>query len=145
MTLSKRLRDLVDALPLTAGMRVIEVGCGPGAAAREVAERLGPNGHVLAVDRSPKAIAQLQRSCAELIARGRLTARCCSAEELTLDNDEAPYDLAFAFRVGAFDGRHPEVAQQALAAVRAALVPHGRLYIDRGTELVEVVEPVTTT
>ena len=60
--LSSRLRQIVDALPLTPGLRVIELGCGPGAAAREVAERVGPTGHVLAVDRSAKAIAQLTAS-----------------------------------------------------------------------------------
>ena len=57
--LSARLREIVDALPLSAGMRVIEIGCGPGAAAREVAYRVGVGGRVLAVDRSPRAIAQL--------------------------------------------------------------------------------------
>jgi tRNA A58 N-methylase Trm61 len=60
--LSPRLSAIVDALPLEPGLRVIEIGCGPGAAAREVANRVGPSGHVLAVDRSAKAIAQLTES-----------------------------------------------------------------------------------
>jgi len=51
--LSKRLRAVVDALPLQEGMRVLEIGCGPGAAAREVARRIG-GGHVHAIDRSPR-------------------------------------------------------------------------------------------
>ena len=55
--LSDRLRAVVDALPLHQGIRVLEVGCGPGAAAREVARRIGP-GHVLGIDRSAAAIAR---------------------------------------------------------------------------------------
>jgi protein-L-isoaspartate O-methyltransferase len=38
--LSPRLAAIVDALPLKPGMRVLEIGCGPGAAARVIARRL---------------------------------------------------------------------------------------------------------
>ena len=38
--LSDRLREIVDALPLRAGSRVLEIGCGPGAMAREMAARI---------------------------------------------------------------------------------------------------------
>ena len=51
--LSKRLADVVNALPLKDGIRVLEIGCGPGAAAREISKRIG-NGYVLAIDRSAK-------------------------------------------------------------------------------------------
>ena len=53
--LSKRLAEIVDALPLKSGIRVLEIGCGPGAAAREIAQRIG-SGQILAIDRSAKAI-----------------------------------------------------------------------------------------
>lgn len=139
--LSPRLRAIVDALPLRPGLRVIEIGCGPGAAAREVAERIGPDGHVLAVDRSAKAIAQLTASAAELVAAGRLTARQVAAEDLELAAGEDPYDLAFAVRVGAFDGRHPEAGARALPRLAHALVPGGRLYVDGGDPLREVAVP----
>ena len=139
--LSARLREIVDALPLRPGLRVIEIGCGPGAAAREVAQRVGPEGHVLAVDRSAKAIAQLAESASELIAAGRLTARRVAAEELQLEPGEERYDLAFAVRVGAFDGRHPGAGSVALARLADALVPGGRLYIDGGDPLREIVVP----
>ena len=55
--LSPRLAAIVDALPLTPGVRVLEIGCGPGGAARDIASRIG-NGHVLSIDRSAKAITQ---------------------------------------------------------------------------------------
>jgi ubiquinone/menaquinone biosynthesis C-methylase UbiE len=140
-TLSARLKAIVDALPLRPGLRVIEIGCGPGAAAREVADRVGPSGHVLAVDRSSKAVAQLTASAADLILAKRLTARQVSAEELELEPRERRYDIAFAVRVGAFDGRHPRAGSLAVARLRRALVPGGRLFIDGGDPLREVTLP----
>ena len=79
------MEAIVDALALRAGIRVIEIGCGPGAAAREVAERVGASGHVLAVDRSAKAIALLTESAAGLISAGRLTPRHVAVEEPELE------------------------------------------------------------
>jgi cyclopropane fatty-acyl-phospholipid synthase-like methyltransferase len=137
-TLSPRLAAVVDALPLRPGMRVIEIGCGPGAAARAVAERIGPDGHVLGVDRSPRAIAQLTEHAATLIADGRLTPRLAAAEDLELAPGEARYDLAFAVRVGALDGRHPAAGAEARQRIRRALVDGGRLLVDGGTPLREV-------
>jgi SAM-dependent methyltransferase len=118
-------------------MRVLEIGCGPGAAAREAARRIG-DGHVLAIDRSAKAIAQAQAACAEEIAAGRISLRQVGAEDLILAPGEAPYDLAFAVRVGALDGRHPEAGRLARQRIAAALTATGRLYIDGGDPLQEV-------
>jgi hypothetical protein len=42
--LSRRLTAIVDALPLRPGIRVLEIGCGSGATARAVANRIG-DGH----------------------------------------------------------------------------------------------------
>src|SRR5215469_9833226 len=43
-------RRTVDRLPLTSGMTVLDVCCGMGASAIPAAERVGPTGHVIAVD-----------------------------------------------------------------------------------------------
>lgn len=48
---------LADARP---GMRVLDVGCGPGFFTLDLARRLGPEGSVLAVDVNPDAIASLE-------------------------------------------------------------------------------------
>ena len=125
-------------------MRVIEIGCGPGVAARAVAERVGPGGHVLAIDRSAKAITQLTKTASELIAEGRLTPRQIAAEDLTLDPGEERYDVAFAVRVGALDGRHPQAGTRALERLTEALVPGGRVFIDGGNPLRELVLPTPT-
>jgi len=138
--LSPRLRAIVDALPLTPGMRVLEIGGGPGAAARAVAERIG-EGHILMIDRSAKAIAQARSGSASQIAAGRMSLRQTAAEAFTLDAGEAPFDLVFAIRVGALDGRHPQAGEQAVKRIAAAVKPGGRLFVDGGNPLREITLP----
>jgi SAM-dependent methyltransferase len=136
-TLSSRLLAIVDALPLRPGMRVLEIGCGPGAAAREIARRIG-DGYVLGIDRSGKAIAQAEAGPRAEIALGRLRFRQIAAENFELLPGEAPFDLALAVRVGALDGRHPAAGLRAKARIVAALSPRGRLFIDGGDPLREI-------
>ncbi|HZY67883.1 MAG TPA: methyltransferase domain-containing protein [Devosia sp.] len=132
--LSARLREIVDALPLTPGMRVLEIGCGPGAMAREMAARVGPTGAVLGIDRSAKAIGQAQAGGGP----PHLGYRESKAEDFALEPGEAPYDIAVAIRVGALDGRHPEAEAAARDAIRRALKAGGKLYIDGGKPLREL-------
>lgn len=134
---SARLAAVVEALPLRPGLRVLEIGGAPGAAAREVARRIG-DGHVLVIDRSARGVALVERTAADEIAAGRLSVRHVAAEDLELLAGEAPYDLAFAVRVGALDGRHPEAGVLARRRIAAALTPTGRLLIDGGDPLREV-------
>lgn len=77
--LSKRLHDIVLALPLFDGILVLEIGCGPGAMAREI-----------------------------------------------------------AIRVGAFDGRHPEMEKQSLKNIAKNLKNGGRFFIDGGNLIKEI-------
>lgn len=98
-TISSRLAKIVASLPLREGMRVLEIGCGPGAAARAVVHRLG-DCYVLGIDRSEKAIAQALAGSADEIASGRLEFRRVAAEDFTVRDGEAPFDMAFAIRVG---------------------------------------------
>ena len=138
--ISPRLRAVVDALPIEPGSRVLEIGCGPGVAARAVAERLR-TGQVLATDRSATAIAQALHRSAEEIASGRMTVRCVAAENLVLDDGEQPYDLVFAIRVGALDGRHPAAGIRALQRIAVVTTPDARMFVDGGNPLREVVIP----
>ena len=138
--LSPRLAAIVDALPLRPDSRVIEIGCGPGAAACAVAARLS-TGHVLAIDRSAAAVAQATAAGADLIAAGRLSVRRAAAEELALEPAEEPYDLVFAVRVGALDGRHPKAGEEALRRIALATTPEARLFIDGGDPLRELAIP----
>ena len=137
--ISPRLRAIVDALPIGPANRVLEIGCGPGAAARAVARRL-TTGHVLATDRSPTAIAQARRGSAPEIASGRMSVRSV-VEDLALDDGEEPYDLVFAIRVGALDGRDPTTGIRALQRIAAVTGPDARLFVDGGDPLREIVIP----
>lgn len=135
--ISPRLAEIVDALPLRPGMRVLEIGCGPGVAARAVVERMG-KGYVLAIDRSAKAIAQATACSTAELASGLLEFRCVAVEDFVLSKGERPYDLAFAVRVGALDGRHPKAGRIAFDRLRQALAKEGRLFIDDGNPVKEV-------
>lgn len=138
--LSPRLAAVVEALPLRPDLRVLEIGCGPGAAARAVAARL-TTGHILAVDRSATAVAQARTSAAAEIAAGRMSVRQATAEDLELADGEEPFDLVFAIRVGALDGRHPTAGVRALRRLAAATRPGARLLIDGGDPLRELTIP----
>lgn len=56
-------RFLADA-GITSGMRVLEIGCGNGEVTQELAELVGPNGSVVALDRNEGGLA---------MARARMT------------------------------------------------------------------------
>ncbi|MCT2583816.1 SAM-dependent methyltransferase [Actinophytocola gossypii] len=134
-TLSPRLAAIVDALPLRPGARVLEIGGAPGAAAKAVCARIAPGGHILVIDRSAKGVAATERNAAGEIADGLLSVRHVAAEDFTLLPGEPPFDLAFAVRVGAFDGRHPDAGRRAMERVRRALVPDGPFLVDGGAPL----------
>jgi len=127
VSLSPRLAAIVEALPLRPDSRVLEIGCGPGAAARAVAARL-TTGHILAIDRSatPSSLAP------------RMSFRHVAAEEFALLPGEQPFTLVFAVRVGALDGRHPDLGRRILARLAEVTTPDARLFTDGGTPLHEL-------
>ena len=98
-------------------------------------------GHILAIDRSASAIAQVRAAAADEIAAGRLSVRQTAVEDLILQPDEAPYDIVFAVRVGALDGRHPKAGKRALQRIAAATTVGARLFIDGGEPLRELTIP----
>ncbi len=118
-------------------MRVLEIGCGTGAAARAIARQIG-HGHVLGIDRSARSIALAHARSQAEIASGHLRFRQVAVEAFTLEAGEQLYDLAFAVRVGALDGRHPELEHLAHQRLSHALVKGGRLFIDGGNPLQEI-------
>jgi cyclopropane fatty-acyl-phospholipid synthase-like methyltransferase len=138
--LSPRLAAIVNALPLRPHSRVLEIGCGPGAAARSVAARL-TTGHIVAIDRSAAAIAQAEAAAANDIATGRLSFRHVAAEDFVVPASDDLFDLVFAVRVGALDGRHPEAGRRVLHRVAAVTTPDARLFIDGGDPLRELPIP----
>lgn len=110
--ISPGLRAVAEALPVRPGMRALETGGGPGAAARWLA-RHRPGCHVVAIDGSPKAIGQALAAPgrrwppAGSNPPGRDRGRCAGAGR------SAPRP-GVAVRVGALDGRHPGIGVRAL-------------------------------
>lgn len=124
-------------MPLSSGVRVLEIGCGTGAMAREMLKRIG-DGKILAIDRSARAINQAIRASRSEIQTGKLVFRRQSVEQFTCDAGEPPFDIAIAIRVGALDGRHPELAEESLRRIARALGKKGKLFIDGGNPLREI-------
>jgi 2-polyprenyl-3-methyl-5-hydroxy-6-metoxy-1,4-benzoquinol methylase len=58
---------ILDRLDLKPGMRVLDVGCGPGRVSIPAAQRVGPEGQVLALDVQEAMLKKLQQRAA---ARG---------------------------------------------------------------------------
>ena len=118
-------------------MRVLEIGCGSGAAARLVSELVAP-GLVVAVDRSKKSLEIARRSCEKALGPGRIQFVLCSVEDLHRHSNLDDFDLAFAMRVGVLDGRHPEQMPAALGNIARLLRPSGRLFVDDGSKVREI-------
>lgn len=135
--LSARLAAALEALPLRPGIRVLEIGPGPGAATRAILDRVQDSA-VVAVDRSAAAVAQMRAAMPAAIASGRLTVIEAAIEDFVLPPGVPRCDIAFALRVGVLDGRHPEHETRAFARIAAALTPAGRLFVDGGDPLREV-------
>lgn len=89
-------------------------------------------------DRSKKAIDQAKRNSRPEVASGRLNFIQVNIEEFDLPEKENKFDIAFAIRVGALDGRHPESERESLKRIARALKKNGRLFIDGGNPLREI-------
>jgi len=71
---------------LAPGMRVLDVGCGPGDVVFLAARLVGPEGTVIGVDTSPEAIEQAQRRAAAIgLTNVHFLTQDLSASELVLD------------------------------------------------------------
>lgn len=94
-TMTKRfLRDA----GIQKGMRVLELGCGPGEVTELLAELVGPSGEVVAVDRNE---ASLEKGRERVAANGLSQVRFVSGDvtqELSLV-DEGPFDALVGRRV----------------------------------------------
>ncbi len=104
-----------------------------GVMAAAIAERIG-EGHVLGIDRSESAIARAKRLVPEK-GKARLEFRCMTAEDFALVEECPPFDLVVAIRVGAFDGRHPELGAKAMPRILARMTPEAGFFIDSGDGL----------
>jgi ubiquinone/menaquinone biosynthesis C-methylase UbiE len=86
----------MDALRLKPGDRVLEAGAGPGYVSLALADRVGPEGVVYAVDRSAEALAYLERLQNE---RGFRQIRRLVADAATLEAADLHADAALVSMV----------------------------------------------
>jgi ubiquinone/menaquinone biosynthesis C-methylase UbiE len=102
---------------LRPGMRVLDLGCGPGSITLGLAETVAP-GEVIGVDLQPSQVAQAQALGA---ARGMMNARFEVADVYRLPFPDGSFDAAFAHVVL----MHLREPVRALAEMRRVLRPGG--------------------
>ena len=134
-TFPARLLRVVDALPLSPGVRVLEIGGAPAAAAVEVARRVALTGHVLVLDRSPTGIQRTRQNCQDQVEAGLLTTMCASVEG---SHSPQAWKSSISRLPAEWEhstGRHMNLYDDAIRNIAAALKPDGHLYIDTGNPL----------
>ena len=108
---------VADAVQIKVGQRVLDVACGTGTLAREIASRTGSAGHVVGADSAPGMLA---------VARGvapSIEWRECAAEALPFA-DKSFDAVASQFGLMFFTDRH-----QAIREMLRVLIPNGRLVV----------------
>jgi len=113
---------LIEALDLAPGMVIADVGAGNGFHALRMAERVAPDGRVLAVDIQQEMLDELE------VRAGEAGVENIETILGTVDDPRLPHaavDLALLVDVY-HELSHPE---EVLAAVRASLRPGGRLVL----------------
>jgi arsenite methyltransferase len=115
-------RAVVEALRLRPGERVLDIGCGPGMLACEMAAVVAPRGSVHGVDISPSmlAIARRRRPPA-----GAAQPEYAEADALAIPYADASFDAAVSTQVY----EYVEDMPAALAEARRVLRPGGRLLV----------------
>jgi SAM-dependent methyltransferase len=110
---------------------LLEIGCGPGAAAALVCERL-VDGRIVAIDRSATAISRAKERNAEHVTAGRAVLLTVALEQLQPSDvlaRQERFDKVFAMNVNLFWVRSPA---KELDLVKRLLAPGGSLYLFYG-------------
>jgi SAM-dependent methyltransferase len=111
-------KELLTALDLRPGQRVLELGAGTGELALQLADRLGPGGSLIATDVAPGMVALLQRTIVDVanVEVAQLDARDTGLPDGSVD--------AVVFRMGLMFVEEPEIA---LRECRRVLSVPGRI------------------
>jgi arsenite methyltransferase len=115
----QRARTL-ERLSLQSGEQVLDLGCGPGLLASDMAAAVGPGGSVDAIDASPSMLALAARRCA-----GLPQVHLQPADVAALPFGDERFDAAVCAQVYEFV---PDIPR-ALAELRRVLKPGGRAVI----------------
>jgi len=115
--LDRHSAEVFPALPLQNGDRVLDVGCGWGDTAIELARRVGPAGSVVGLD-----------CCGAFLDAGRADAKAAGATNLTFveaDVQAYPFEPVHDFCFSRFGTQFFENPVAGLRNMRAALRPGG--------------------
>jgi SAM-dependent methyltransferase len=113
------LRHL-DAIGVVPGSRCLEVGAGRGSVARMLAERVGPNGRVVATDINPRFLSHLKAANVEV-----------RQHNILIDPLDGPYDLVHS----RYLLEHLSEPEKALRHMVHALRPGGVLLAEASDAL----------
>jgi 2-polyprenyl-3-methyl-5-hydroxy-6-metoxy-1,4-benzoquinol methylase len=91
---SRMLQGYLDAMGIDGAVRVLDMGCGTGLAARAIARRAAFSGTVLGIDRSPYLVTAAQRLAREEGVDGRLDFRTGDAR--AVEAGDATFDAVIA-------------------------------------------------
>ncbi|HEX8351532.1 MAG TPA: methyltransferase domain-containing protein [Pyrinomonadaceae bacterium] len=116
-------RAVFDALEVSAGARVLDVGCGTGGGVRALATRFPEVGSVVGVDKSETMVAEARARTADA-AGARVEFRVADAHDLPFP--EGSFDAAYSLRVFEIIGEPRRV----LAEMARVLAPGGRVVVN---------------
>lgn len=118
-----RLVRAVEMMGIGPADRVLEIGCGRGAAVALVCERLA-GGTITAIDRSHTATAAAKERNAAAIAAGTAVLHTTALEDAAFE--DGAFDRVFAVNVNLFWVRSPA---RELRLISRWLAPGGRLHL----------------
>ena len=117
-----RRHEIVAALELKPGMVVADIGAGTGLFTRLMAEKVGPEGKVYAVDIAPEFLAHIAADAKKHGQKQIVTVR---GNQETTNLPKGSVDLVFLSDVY----HHLERPENILASLREAIKPGGRLVV----------------
>ena len=115
---------------------VADLGCGPGYYTLSLAESVGPEGRVYAVDSDPKAIRAVERKAARRGFRN-VEAHATSAADLGFVQDES---VDFVLANGLLCSMAPQDHQSAVSEVKRILKPGGKAFLSAAKGSISYVD-----
>lgn len=131
-----RIRWAVDLMDVKPNDHVLEIGCGPGAGAELICQRL-ESGKLFAIDRSESGVDRTKRRCKKYVDAGRLTVR--QIDLATLRVPVKRLHKVFAFNVNLFWVR--DCADE-VALLHERVLPGGAVYLFYEAKSPELVRPI---
>ena len=133
-----RIRWAVDLMDVQPDDNILEIGCGPGAGAELICQRL-ETGKLFAIDRSESGVDRTKRRCAQHVESGRLTVR--QIDLATLRVPVKRLTKVFAFNVNLFWVR--DCADE-VALLHDRVLPGGAIHLFYEATMPELVPNIVT-